>query len=836
MVKALVILLCLLFVSQITAHAAISLFMGPTQITGIAEPLANGGSLLVHVDLLRHVGAEIITQNAQRVHFRYNHYDVTIQADSNMATVNGSEYAMSTKAVSHLGVLFIPLNFLADILSLRVSWDQADAALHLNARSPGNTISVDTLGPPQPIVLETSPGNKVANSPNMHPVIPPSLAVPVPQALPTGKSATTAPAPVAVTAPTVPPANVTPVTVATPPQAVVNTATTPSTPVVTQSATTAVVDAATPIAEQIVVEPTNIMDTFTDTPVERIWPGQGDQSLTMFSAPEANAPLFVLLGIKQEQLTVGYLPAPHRLVIDIDGFMPKTGLEPWNLAYDNVIRVRVAPYQGKGRVVLDLNYATSYQVESHPEGVIIRLNRRLTQVDFTVEPLGGHLSLDLPANTPYSAYQLSEPDRWVVDLPHTTLVGGTRQMQADKGPIKAVRVSQFDASTTRIVFDMVGKATIPFVVSTERLEFVLQSQVNRISLVDLDSSRQMIVIEGSGQLKGNIFTLQQPNRLVIDLENASTPYYFGEVQINRGFIQTLRAAQFQPDTVRIVANVQDRLRAHFVELGMGKVGILLESPTIIGSRIVIDAGHGGSDPGAIGRVLGVREADVNLAIATQLGQLLSQANASVHLTRTSDSHLFLSQRPVISKSFDPDIFVSIHANSTLQGQSALGTETLYWNLLDESRLLAESIQQELVSVTGTVDRGVKQQNLLVLREATVPAVLVEVAFLSHPEEEAKLADPQFQKLVAQGIYNGIVRFHEQNTQNHLTRPYKIDADWENDVAGSRVYLPIVEPPLASVNESTPNDATEQNPVSADVYVAYSEAEVRAERLQSGLLP
>jgi N-acetylmuramoyl-L-alanine amidase len=816
-----IILLYLLFMVGITAHAAgISLFMGPTQITGVAEPLARGGNLLVPVDLLRHTGAEIVAQSSQSVHFRYSHYDVVVQAESSNAMVNGAEYAMNAKAVTHLGVLFVPINFVADILSLRVSWDQTSTALHLSTRTQevGETkIPVDVPAPPQPIVLEYPPGSKLAALNNMHPVIPPRPADPVPLPLPTSKVAVTGTAPSVTTTPAT--------------QAVADAGAAAA----VQETIEATTVAAEAVTEPPVPEPPNIMDRFSDVPLERIWPGQDNQSLTMYAAPEVGAPLFVLAGIKEEQLTVGYLPAPDRLVIDIEGYMPNSGLEPWALAFDNVNRIRVAPYQGKGRVVLDLNYAVSYQVEGHPDGVIIRLSRVLNQVDFTAMPLGGHLALDLPANTPYHTYRLSDPDRWVIDLPNTQLSGEARHVEVDTGPVKSVRVSQFDASTTRIVLDMVGAVTIPFVISEERLTFALHSQVNQISLVNLDAGRQMIIIEGTGRLMGNIFTLQQPNRLVIDLENTWTPHYFGEVRFEQGFVRSLRAAQFQPDTFRIVANIQDRHRAHFVELGLGRVGVLIEAPTLVGSRIVVDAGHGGSDPGAVGRTFGVREADVNLAIATELGRLLSQADAHVYLTRTTDSHLFLSQRPVLSKSFDPDVFVSVHANSTLSGQSANGTETLYWNTMDESRLLAECIQQELVAAIGTLDRGIKQQNLLVLRESAVPAVLVEVAFLSHPEEEAKLADPHFQRQAALGIYNGIVRFHEQNAPIQSERSYELDAAWKEITTESGTYLSIVEPPPASAAAAIADDAAFST-LTHGVYVAYSEAEVRAERLQSGMLP
>ena len=70
-----------------------------------------------------------------------------------------------------------------------------------------------------------------------------------------------------------------------------------------------------------------------------------------------------------------------------------------------------------------------------PDGVIIRLSRVLNQVDFTAMPLGGHLALDLPANTPYHTYRLSDPDRWVIDLPNTQLSGEARHVEVDTGPV-----------------------------------------------------------------------------------------------------------------------------------------------------------------------------------------------------------------------------------------------------------------------------------------------------------------------------------------------------------------------------------------------------------------
>ncbi|MRX72173.1 SH3 domain-containing protein [Bacillus lacus] len=183
---------------------------------------------------------------------------------------------------------------------------------------------------------------------------------------------------------------------------------------------------------------------------------------------------------------------------------------------------------------------------------------------------------------------------------------------------------------------------------------------------------------------------------------------------------------------------------------------------IQGKKIIIDAGHGGTDPGAIGPT-GLREKEVALAVAKHLATYLTSNGAHVSYTRETDIYLTLDQRTTISNSSDHDIFVSIHANASTN-KSARGTET-FFNLAynfngDKSSILSRLIQQELVKQLNTTDRGSKAANFYVLRYNNLPSALVELAFMSNPTEENMLRQDLVRKRAAEGIYNGIKKYFD----------------------------------------------------------------------------
>lgn len=189
-------------------------------------------------------------------------------------------------------------------------------------------------------------------------------------------------------------------------------------------------------------------------------------------------------------------------------------------------------------------------------------------------------------------------------------------------------------------------------------------------------------------------------------------------------------------------------------------------------KIVLDAGHGGSDSGAVG-VNGLYEKTVNLDVVMKLKNELTSRGYEVLLTRDQDIFLSLAERVEITDRLKPDLFVSVHANAN-PNSSITGSQVLYYDknypqadyppsdamaaLTPESKRLAQLVQTNLLQAAGTVDKGVIPSAVYVARMGSVPSVLVETAFLSNPGEAALLSDDGFRRKLAVGIANGIYAY------------------------------------------------------------------------------
>ncbi|GFR39098.1 hypothetical protein PRECH8_23940 [Insulibacter thermoxylanivorax] len=201
--------------------------------------------------------------------------------------------------------------------------------------------------------------------------------------------------------------------------------------------------------------------------------------------------------------------------------------------------------------------------------------------------------------------------------------------------------------------------------------------------------------------------------------------------------------------------------------------MLLVSPLTAGAAtVLLDPGHGGSDPGAIG-VTGLYEKEVNLDIALKVRDELERRGYDVIMTRTTDTYLSLQERIMIAEQVKPDILVSIHANS-FHRPDVKGTLVLYYDnrypqqrypaseamirLSPESRKLAEALLEAAVEAAGTVNRGLLASSVYMVRMGSMPSALIETAFLSNPEDEQLLKTQEFREKMAVGIANGIERY------------------------------------------------------------------------------
>ena len=322
-----------------------------------------------------------------------------------------------------------------------------------------------------------------------------------------------------------------------------------------------------------------------------------------------------------------------------------------------------------------------------------------------------------------------------------------------------------------------------------------------------------IVIDLSSPAEFSKNRLSNPDRIYFDLKNSSIAKEIKtHLLVGDGIVKTIRASQFNDDTVRVVFDIEeitdyksfiieDPVRLVIDLYGKGK-GTDNSVLTVTKKRIVIDAGHGGHDPGAVGPNK-LYEKDVVLDIAVKLKKILSaDPGNEVYLTREKDVFIPLEERTAIANRKNADLFVSIHANASPRKQ-AKGVETylLNWtddeeanrvaarenkislkkmkemnsqmdtvgailsglmreNKRDESIKLANYIQRSMISGLddnyGDVpDLGVKQALFYVLFGAKMPSILVEVSFISNPEEEKLLSQDEYRMNIAQAIAEGL---------------------------------------------------------------------------------
>ena len=189
-------------------------------------------------------------------------------------------------------------------------------------------------------------------------------------------------------------------------------------------------------------------------------------------------------------------------------------------------------------------------------------------------------------------------------------------------------------------------------------------------------------------------------------------------------------------------------------------------PGIKGKTIVVDAGHGGSDSGAVGPT-GVMEKDVTLAVAKKVQNILTQSGARVVMTRTQDVDVYApnatgkqelqARCDVANRDSRTALFLSIHCNA-FSSPSANGMETYYSAGSVNGQRFATALNQELAKAGGLFNRGVKTANYYVLRHTNMPASLIELAFVTNYREEQLLRSEAYQNKLAAAIVRGIARY------------------------------------------------------------------------------
>lgn len=305
---------------------------------------------------------------------------------------------------------------------------------------------------------------------------------------------------------------------------------------------------------------------------------------------------------------------------------------------------------------------------------------------------------------------------------------------------------------------------------------------------DLDNDRLRLVLDMSSPVSVSAKPSNTPTpRLVVNIKGALPGAINKSIDFDGSIINKITFAASGPDTTMVIELPEAVSSGDYRVFTLKEDAAANKPPRIVvdinkaapqvdfnfkpglrGKVIGIDPGHGGSDAGAIG-LNGTTEKAVNLAVSLQVKALLEKAGAKVIMTRTDDRDVFgrnasdvdeLQARTSVANDNKVDIFVSIHSNA-IANRDIGGTATYYFPKSKYDSLLSQSIQDSIAPAVNLDDRGSISARFYVLRRSTMPAALVEMAFISNPKEESLLNSPSFQQQMAQGIVKGIDNFFAQ---------------------------------------------------------------------------
>ena len=298
-----------------------------------------------------------------------------------------------------------------------------------------------------------------------------------------------------------------------------------------------------------------------------------------------------------------------------------------------------------------------------------------------------------------------------------------------------------------ILFTMMVSLPIlskPSVVNADSIEDEFSSVINKYDLKDV------VVEPGVYLTKGETLDLSQyPNWELSDNET---------IEINSNGI----ARAVNEGTVFLSQRIGEKV--YIVEIyvpsEISKVNIESRGAQPRGYyKVFIDAGHGGTDPGALG--YGYRESDLNLQVEKKVESKLKSKGIDVKMSRNSDIFYSLSERAEMANDYGADAFVSIHQNSA-EAKSANGIETYYNRNKEEDKPLSNDIQKQVISQTGANNRGVKNAEFTVLVKSEMISALVECGFITNESEVKKLSDSSYQDKLATGIADGIEDYLKSN--------------------------------------------------------------------------
>lgn len=375
-------------------------------------------------------------------------------------------------------------------------------------------------------------------------------------------------------------------------------------------------------------------------------------------------------------------------------------------------------------------------------------------------------------------FYLSNPSRVVFDLPNAVCATDIRNKELKISENESVKIGQFEPTKIRLVLTTPYPKKYKLIYAND-LQNILLVREDRMDGIKLFSNASELVTamvqsrqEYRYQSDKFTFSFSEPivhslkrndNSLELDLYNVNVESIANlSKKLKAGNNKNILADRLGAIGVTVTIPINDGTIVDCLEnLKATKLVLTVKSPVQIQpakknlntKTVVIDAGHGGSDPGATRN--NVLEKTITLQIAELTAQMLRKQGAIVYMTRDDDTFVSLSDRVTYSNTKKPDVFVSIHINAC-ENETAHGIETHYYK--DDSLDFAKQVHKSIMQKVTETNRGVYKSRFYVIRHTEMPAILVELGFISNAEERRLMQTKERQTKFAEAITEGVINY------------------------------------------------------------------------------
>ena len=519
--------------------------------------------------------------------------------------------------------------------------------------------------------------------------------------------------------------------------------------------------------------------------------------------PSGRIPQVILKASGPVELTSMYMPGSKfggrdRLVLDISNavlnikdpsFTQQNGFFQKTINSNGISSIRASLFQTTPttitRIVIDLDTQKGYNIQVNKETNEIK-------VDFLNSVR--NVKVDKVNNTDVVVIQTEETpvynimdlgDRVVVDVLNSTLKFDRSEVQVSKAGVRRIRTSVFNPDSNYRPDDKIVRVVLDLEQGQKAENLFVEHEENDIYIYINDKP-----------LKGFDYQKVSPNQSLLELSLSEPGRYYlyhdaASRLINLKILKT--KMDLSANTINIADNliesitIDDTSNQNYYNIDIKMMGDTIykiepqnhttdyiklrftngqfteeEVSKYKGRIVVLDAGHGGKDPGAVSPILKLREKDMVLDTVLRLNRLLEEAGFTTYLVRDSDVYVELKERAAIANEIGADVFVSVHYNAH-GDKNISGVQVLYFpDPIRDNRNFARIMQEELLKGLNAVDRRiVERPNLVVTRDTKMPAVLTELGFLTNEVEEALIQTEDYRQKAAQAMYNGVVRYFDE---------------------------------------------------------------------------